>query len=187
MGDMVPPEEMKFIGLDLKGLSETGVFAGYASVFGAVDLGKDVIAPGAFEKSLKSRGAEGVRMLFQHDPSTPIGRWTKIREDARGLYVEGKLAKGVAKADEVLNLMRSRALDGLSIGFQTVRSKKDAKAGVRQILEADLWEISVVTFPMLPVARVSEVKEYGLAGDSPNAEWALMSKMRKAAQMMRGF
>ncbi len=114
MGDMVPPEEMKFIGLDLKGLSETGAFAGYASVFGAVDLGKDVITPGAFEKSLKLRGAGGVRMLFQHDPSTPIGRWTEIREDERGLYVEGKLAKGVAKADEVLNLMRSRALDGLS-------------------------------------------------------------------------
>lgn len=186
MDQMMPPEEMKFIGLDLKGLSETGVFAGYASVFGEVDLGKDVIAPGAFARSLQSRGAGGVRMLFQHDPSEPLGRWTKIREDARGLYVEGKLSQGVAKADEVLSLMRSGALDGLSIGFQTVRSKKDAQTGVRHILEADLWEISVVTFPMLPVARVSEVKEYGLGAEAAGAEWALIRKMRRAAALMRG-
>ena len=97
-------------------------------------------------------------MLYQHDPNQPIGRWTEIREDARGLFVRGRLTQGVARSREVLALMRSGALDGLSIGFRTVRASKDAGSGVRRILEADLWEISVVTFPMLPEARVAQVK-----------------------------
>jgi HK97 family phage prohead protease len=97
-------------------------------------------------------------MLFQHDPAQPIGAWRVIREDGRGLYVEGMLSDGVARAREVRELMKARALDGLSIGFQTLRAKADPKTGVRRILEADLWEISVVTFPMLPGARIGEVK-----------------------------
>ncbi|WP_425515294.1 HK97 family phage prohead protease [Phyllobacterium endophyticum] len=70
---------------------------------------------GAFLKSIRTRGAAGIRMLWQHDPNQPIGTWTDIREDRRGLYVEGKLAKGVAKAAEVLELMRSGAIDVLSV------------------------------------------------------------------------
>jgi HK97 family phage prohead protease len=124
-------------------------------------------------------------MLFQHDPAVPIGKWTVLREDARGLYVEGQLAKGVAKADEIYQLMKTGAIDGLSIGFQTVRARKDPKTGLRHILEADLWEISVVTFPMLPVARVAEVKEYGGAKGGAQAEWPLIAKMKEAAAMMR--
>ena len=96
-------------------------------------------------------------MLWQHDPNQPIGTWTVVREDKRGLYVEGKLAKGVAKASEVLELMRSGAVDGLSIGFKTIKAKAGT-GGIRHIHEADLWEISVVTFPMLPSARVGQVK-----------------------------
>jgi HK97 family phage prohead protease len=132
-------------------------FSGYASLFGEVDLGKDAIEAGAFLKSVQTRGAAGIRMLWQHDPNQPIGTWTEVREDKRGLYVEGKLAKGVAKATEVLELMRSGAIDGLSIGFKTIKAKADT-AGIRHIHEADLWEISVVTFPMLPSARVGQVK-----------------------------
>ncbi|MGD9915908.1 MAG: HK97 family phage prohead protease, partial [Rhizobiaceae bacterium] len=123
-----------------------------------VDLGRDVVERGAFARSLKERGASGIRMLFQHDPNEPIGTWTDIREDERGLFVRGRLAGGVARAREVLSLMRGGALDGLSIGFRAVRSRKDAGSGVRRIIEADLWEISVVTFPMLPGARVESVK-----------------------------
>ena len=88
----------------------------------------------------------------------PIGRWTAIREDGRGLFVEGILAPGVQKAREVLELMRAGAIDGLSIGFRTIRAAPEARSRVRRILEADLWEISVVTFPMLPGARIGEVK-----------------------------
>ncbi len=150
--------ECKFTGIKLDKVSEDGTFTGYASLFGVTDLAKDQVAKGAFVRSLGARGATGIRMLFQHDPNEPIGQWLDIREDARGLLVKGRLAPGVARAREVLALMRDKALDGLSIGFKTVKSRKDAGTGVRHILEADLWEISIVTFPMLPSARVSEVK-----------------------------
>ena len=159
-----------------------GSVEGYASLFGEVDLGKDALAPGAFARSLAKRGAAGGRMLYQHDPAEPLGRWRTIREDERGLYVEGVLSQGVARAREVHQLMKSGALDGLSIVFQTVRSKTDRQTGVRRILEADLWEISIVTFPMLPSARVSNVK---------NARWfrdhetELVRTMRRAARMLK--
>ncbi len=170
--------EHKYLALELKGLSAEGRFSGYASLFGEPDLGKDVIERGAFSRSLQARGVGGIRMLFQHDPASPLGHWVTLKEDARGLYVEGQFAPGVSKADEVRRLMKARALDGLSIGFQTVRSRRDAKTGIRHILEADLWEISVVTFPMLPSARVSEVKE--MSGGA-----MLAAKLRHAAAVMR--
>ncbi|WP_426233160.1 HK97 family phage prohead protease [Pararhizobium sp. DWP3-4] len=172
----------KFANLTLAGVTGEGRFSGYASIFGEVDLGKDAIAPGAFQQSLAQRGASGVRMLFQHDPGEPLGIWKTIREDARGLYVEGLLSPGVARAKEVHMLMKAGALDGLSIGFQTVKAKTDGKTGVRRILEADLWEISIVTFPMLPSARVSNVKNARFFRDT---ETELVRTMRRAARMMK--
>ena len=151
-------QERKFAGLALDAIATDGTFSGYASLFGAVDLAKDVVEPGAFARSLASRGTAGIRMLFQHDPAEPIGSWSEIREDARGLFVRGRLATDVARAREVLSLMRGGALDGLSIGFRSVRASRDPRTGIRRIREADLWEISVVTFPMLPGARVDTVK-----------------------------
>jgi uncharacterized protein len=150
--------EQKFVDLVLDAVEADGTFSGYASLFGKMDLGKDIVERGAFAKSLARRGAPGIRMLFQHDPNQPIGVWTEIREDARGLFVRGRLEKDVGRAREVLSLMRGGALDGLSIGFRAVRAKSDPSSGVRRILEADLWEISVVTFPMLPEARIDTVK-----------------------------
>jgi uncharacterized protein len=153
--------ETKYAGLALETVQLDGSFSGYASLFGVPDLGRDVIERGAFAGSLARRGVSGIRMLYQHDPAEPIGVWTTAKEDARGLYVEGRLAKGVKRAREVLDLMREMALDGLSIGFRTVKARTDAKSGLRHILEADLWEISVVTFPMLPGARIASVKAAG--------------------------
>ncbi len=150
--------DTKRASLALQDVEIDGSFCGYASVFGLPDLGSDVIEHGAFARALNERGPSGIRMLWQHDAAQPIGVWTKIREDARGLYVEGRLAKGVTRAREALELMRSGGLDGLSIGFRTVKARKDARSGLRHILEADLWEISVVTFPMLPQARIANVK-----------------------------
>lgn len=150
--------ETKRAPLALGAVGTDGVFSGYASVFGLADLGNDVVERGAFARSLRERGVSGVRMLWQHDAAEPIGAWTEIREDSRGLHVEGRLAPGVARAREALELMRGGGLDGLSIGFRTVRARKDARTGLRHILEADLWEISIVTFPMQPQARVSAVK-----------------------------
>jgi uncharacterized protein len=174
-------DSRKFANLELRGLNGDGSFSGYASVFGEVDLGKDSIERGAFRKSLADRGPGGVRMLFQHDPAEPIGSWKTIREDGRGLYVEGMLADGVARAREVHQLLKNAALDGLSIGFRTVRARTDAKSGVRRILEADLWEISVVTFPMLPSARVQNVKNARFFRDK---ETELIRSMRRATRML---
>lgn len=172
--------ERKDAGVALGKVSEDGSFSGYASLFGQTDLAKDVVERGAFRKSLADRGAAGVRMLFQHDPAQPIGVWTEITEDPRGLFVRGRLTDGVGRAGEVLKLMRAGALDGLSIGFRTVRSRNDKEKGLRRILEADLWEISVVTFPMLPGARVAQVKNLV----SRNANYAsLAAQMRAAANM----
>lgn len=175
------PHARKFASLELAGVSGDGVFSGYASVFGEVDLGRDTIERGAFRQSLTTRGAGQVRMLYQHDPAEPIGAWKTIREDARGLYVEGVLSPGVARAREVFSLMKTGALDGLSIGFRSVKARTDAKTGVRRILEAELWEISVVTFPMLPSARVSDVKHARFFRDR---ETELVRQMRRAAKLM---
>lgn len=152
------PVERKFAGTRLSAVDETGTFAGYASVFDAVDLSSEVVAPGAFAKSLADKGPAGIRMLFQHNPDEPIGHWLSIAEDGRGLRVRGRINTDVARGREVLALMRSGGLDGLSIGFRTIRARSDKDSGVRRIVEADLWEISIVTFPMLPQARISAVK-----------------------------
>ena len=157
----MPVRERKFADVAIGAVGEDGTFTGYASLFGKVDLAKDVVERGAFARALRERGAGGIRMLFQHDPAEPIGTWLDLREDERGLAVRGRLSPGVARAREVLDLMRSGALDGLSIGFRTVKARKDTATGVRRIVEADLWEISVVTFPMLPGARVHAVKDMG--------------------------
>jgi len=183
--------ERKFSGLALDRLDADGSFCGYASLFGEVDLGRDVVMPGAFARSLKRRGAGGIRMLFQHDPNLPIGVWEEVREDERGLYVRGKLTPGVAKAGEVLELMRAGAVDGLSIGFRTVKAQRDQKSRTRRIIEADLWEISVVTFPMLPTARVSAVKSGRLPTTREFERWltrdAGLTRGEARAVIAKGF
>jgi len=174
---------------------DDGVFEGYASLFNREDLGHDVIVPGAFRESLASRGAQRIRMLFQHDPAEPIGVWDEIREDARGLYVRGRLMTAVAKAREVLALMRAGALDGLSIGFKAVKARRDAATGVRRLEKVDLWEISIVTFPMLPGARVESVKVRPFAIAAPTEReferWltrdAGLTRMEARAVLRSGF
>jgi HK97 family phage prohead protease len=150
--------EIKFTPLDLKRVDPDGTFAGYASLFDREDLGRDIVLPGAFRDSLRQRGAAGIRMLYQHKPDEPIGIWEHLKEDVRGLYARGRLMLAVARAREVLALMRAGALDGLSIGFRTLTGNRDAKTGIRRLARIDLWEISIVTFPMLPEARVAQVK-----------------------------
>ena len=159
--------EVKFARADLTSVETDGAFSGYASVFGQEDLGRDIVMPGAFAESLRKRGPSGIKLLFQHDPNELIGVWQEIREDARGLWVRGQLMTEVARAREVLSLMRAGALDGLSIGFRTVQGQRDPTSGVRRLHKIDLWEISVVTFPMLPDARVEAVKRRRGEGPPP--------------------
>ena len=156
--DFLAERETKRMSVHLDTVKLDGSFNGYASLFDKVDQGKDAVAPGAFKASLKGRPATSVRMLFQHDTDQPIGVWRKIVEDAKGLYVEGQITRGVTRSDEILELMRAGAVDGLSIGFKTKRAKVNPETKVRWILAADLWEISVVTFPLLEEARIENVK-----------------------------
>jgi uncharacterized protein len=138
--------------------SGSGVFEGYASLFGKRDQQGDVVVAGAFAESLARKGVTGIRMLFQHSPAEPVGSWVDIEERPRGLWVRGRLNLNVQRGRELLALLDAGGLDGLSIGFKTVRARNDRATGTRQLLAVDLWEISLVTFPMLDGARVSKVK-----------------------------
>lgn len=124
---------------------------GYASLFNRPDLAGDEIAPGAFSKTLAARRASFV-MLYQHDATRPIGHWTKLQETQDGLWVEGELAEGVQLADEVAALVGQGMLRGLSIGFRARRSTRGHGSTKRVLHEIDLVEISLVTFPMQPLA-----------------------------------
>lgn len=158
--------DLKYIsaGFELKAEpDESGVFEGYASVFGIVDRGNDVVLQGAFEKTLARRGK--IRMLWQHNPNEVIGVWEDVREDSKGLFVRGRLLDGVQRGRESLELMRAGAIDSLSIGYKTVSAEYDDKRGVRNLSEIDLFEISVVTFPMLPDATVTDVKSINTIRD----------------------
>lgn len=141
---------------DLKALHQDGTFEGYGSVFGNRDSFGDVVAKGAFKRTLKEDHRPA--MLWQHDSQTPIGVYTEVKEDKTGLFVKGKFTAGVRKADEALLLLRDGALDGLSIGFQTKKSDLDEETGERIITEAKLYEVSLVTFPANDGARVMAVK-----------------------------
>ena len=138
--------------------ADDGEFSGYASTFNNEDLGKEIVMPGAFAKSLQRRPAGKVKMLRQHDSSEPIGIWLDLAEDSRGLKARGKLILDTTKGRETHALMKAGALDGLSIGFRTLKDRYDRQKGVRFLEELDLPEISVVTFGMNPRATVSAVK-----------------------------
>ncbi|MFD2649014.1 HK97 family phage prohead protease [Devosia albogilva] len=118
-----------------------GRFAGYASVFRRVDAGGGMVMPGAFRASLAQRG-ERIRMLFQHDLKEPVGTWDELRKDGHGLFVSGRLVPGVPRADALKRLIERGALDGLSIGFRTVRATREG--GHRKLWQIELYEISIV-------------------------------------------
>ncbi|MQT12327.1 HK97 family phage prohead protease [Segnochrobactrum spirostomi] len=149
--------EVKRMPARLSRLNADGTFEGYASLFHRTDLGGDRVKPGAFRRSLERRGPDGVKLLWQHDPAEPIGRWLAIGEDGLGLRVRGLLLTDLARAREAAALLDAGAVDGLSIGFRTVRASRDTKSGRRDLIEIDLWEISIVTFPLLPDARIAPV------------------------------
>lgn len=129
-----------------------GRFSGYASLFNTLDAGGDMVMPGAFAQSLAKRAGR-IRLLFQHDPKEPVGIWESLGEDRRGLFVAGRLVPGVPRADAIRRLIESRALDGLSIGFRTVKATR--QDGHRKLWAIDLFEISIVTFPMLEEACIA--------------------------------
>lgn len=142
---------------DETAITKEGVIEGYASMFGERDQGDDIVMYGAFSKSLSARPAEGVKLLWQHNPYEVIGKWTDLQEDDKGLYAKGRLFSSVQRGKEAIELAREGAVDGLSIGYRT-KDSEYLESGVRILKELDLREVSMVTFPMLESARLSAVK-----------------------------
>lgn len=147
--------------LKISEVKKDGTFTGYGSVFNVVDQGLDIVMPGAFADSLKEISDSGrkIPVLWQHRYDSPIGVYEKIEEDDTGLLVEGRLlVDDVQLAKEAFSLMDAGAVTGLSIGYGTQRSELDEKTRIRKLHELDLYEISLVTFPMNDEARVESVK-----------------------------
>jgi HK97 family phage prohead protease len=158
-------------------VTEGHVVAGYASLFGKADQGRDIVQKGAYAASLKRLAAKGgrVKMLWQHDPTQPIGVWDEVREDATGLWVKGRILTEVEKGREAAALLSAGAIDGLSIGYRTIKAERDGK-GQRLLSELELWEVSLVTFPMLPEARVAA------KADALDSDWRDMAAVFEDAR-----
>lgn len=160
------------LALDVKAVGDDGVIEGYASAFGVVDSYNEVVEPGAFSASLVEgkRKGRSVKMLWQHDSTKPIGVWDDLAEDAKGLYVKGRILKDVSPlAAEAYGLIKAGALDELSIGYRTVQTAPhDDKQGVLKLLKLDLREVSIVTFGALSrAARITDVKSILDGGELP--------------------
>lgn len=157
-----------------------GLVEGYASLFGVPDLSNDRVERGAFRDSLRRRGPQGVRCLWQHDAAEPIGVWSLIAEDEKGLRVRGELNLTVRRAREVFALVGQGAVNGLSIGFKAEKARTDPRSGLRRLERIDLWEISLVTFPMLPQARISQARIFAVGPDGATPQ-KLAGAIRRAA------
>ena len=159
--------------LETKALKDDGEFEGYASTFGNVDQGGDIVLPGAFMESIVKAKSEGrvIPMLWQHDRNEPIGVWSDIAEDAKGLYVKGNLlVESDPLAKRAHALIRAKAIGGLSFGYGIPAGGADMdpkRRGVRQLKKLDLREISVVTMPMNISAKITSVKSLLEAGELP--------------------
>ena len=153
--------EHKDFAFEIKDVSDKGLFTGYGSVFGEMDYGGDIVAAGAFTRTLEEAKAKGRKfpVLWQHKSSEAIGIYENIFEDDRGLFVEGRLLiDEVQKAKEAYALLRAGAVTGLSIGYSVNKYEMDTENYIRTLTEIELYEVSQVTFPMLDSARIDAVK-----------------------------
>ncbi|WP_047244135.1 HK97 family phage prohead protease [Chromobacterium subtsugae] len=155
--------DQKDFSFEIKAVNDDGFFSGYASVFGVVDSYGDVVAKGAFAESLAAWAGKGrlPALLWQHRMDEPIGLYTAMREDDVGLYVEGQLALKTMRGAETYELMKMKAISGLSIGYVTRDDSWDRVTDVRTLKKVDLWEASVVTMPANDSARIGDVKTHG--------------------------
>jgi len=132
---------------------DSGRFSGYASVFGGVDSYGDTIVRGAFDGTLRNNGKP--KMFFNHEWAMPIGKWLSVKEDEKGLFVEGELTPGLNLSAEVRAAMQHGTLDGLSIGGFIKKGDYEDTEGGRVIRKwSNLVEVSPVVFPADSAARV---------------------------------
>lgn len=157
------PIEHKSMPFELKEVDSDGQITGYGSVFNNVDQGGDIVLPGAFAKTCEACRTKGykIKMLWQHDPAQPIGIWHTAKEDERGLFLQGRILADVARGKEAIALTRAGAIDGLSMGYKVLDQeyRETDRGTYRELKEVDVWETSLVTFPMNTEARVTDVKQ----------------------------
>ncbi len=178
--------------LSVKAVSGDGIFLGYASVFGELDQQNEIVAAGAFARTLAKwrRQSRTPALLWMHDPTQPIGIWQSIQEDPTGLRVEGRLALRTQKGGEAYELLKLGALTGLSIGYRVVTSKIDTTRKARILTDVDLFEISLVTFPANEAARVSDVKRrnrdpgFGIRESNVSVLSQAAERLRQAARTL---
>lgn len=150
--------------LEVKAVNEEGHFSGYGSVFGNIDLHRDIILPGAFSKSIDRHQKNGTMpaMLWQHDMRDVVGKYNSIEEDDRGLKLSGRLfiKNSIPEADKAYTLLREKAVSGMSIGFNIPKGgdEYNKEKDVWEIKEVDLVEVSIVTWPANPEAQIESVK-----------------------------
>lgn len=152
---------------EVKELSTEGTFSGYASVFDIEDYYGDIVAKGAFKRTLNGKRKRQPALLWQHRADEPIGVWDRMEEDDKGLFAEGRLALGTQRGREAYELLQIKAISGLSIGFTPVKYQIDEDTGKRTLLDIDLWETSLVTFPANDAARIGQVRAVLNSGELP--------------------
>jgi HK97 family phage prohead protease len=157
----LPLDRCQFKFLDVDG-ETNGLFAGYASVFGGIDSFNDTIMKGAFADNIKAMTAGEKRMplmLYGHSSQNVVGKWLKMEEDDKGLWVEGEFTPNHTLANDVYASTKHKAIDGMSIGFMIPDGgSEELENGGRRITKIDLMEISIVGFPADDVARIAQVK-----------------------------
>ncbi len=173
----------------------SGRFSGYASLFDQPDQSGDIVKKGAFQKILSQKPLQRIPMLAHHDPERPIGRWEVIREDAKGLFVVGVLNQEVKLACELLSLMAQGVMTGLSIGYRNIAStpsrtrrphpSQKVNSQYRYLKQLDLWEISLVTFPMLEEARIHSVEKILEENEAKKSEKNLCPPLTVDAKYLR--
>jgi len=165
------PTEYKAFPFEVTSLDFEGrTLEGYASIFGNLDSGGDIVHKGAFGKTLKERGGK-VKFLWQHDSREPLGRPLELREDDKGLFIKAIVSK-TRRGLDTLELLRDGAINEFSIGYDAIKGGTDYSEGVdgsriRNLREIKLYEFSLVTFAMNEEAQVTALKEEIQEGDAP--------------------
>lgn len=165
--------------MEIKSLKDSGEFVGYGSTFGGEpDSYGDIIAAGAYTKSLEAHRSKGTmpKMFWQHDPSQPIGKWLEASEDESGLVMRGKLNMGVQRGKEAYALLKEGDIDGLSIGYRIKDYEKNDEDGTWLLKELDLMEVSVVSIGANENATISSVK-------AAKASHELMERLKAGDQL----
>lgn len=187
--------ELKYIDrpFDVKSVEDNGIFTGYLSVFGNVDEGGDIIAPGAFTDTLAAWNdkKEFPPVLWQHRSGEPLGPYLEMREDSHGLWVKGQLlVDDIPRAREARALLKAKAIKGMSIGYRSRDDSYDRVTNIRTLKKVDLWEGSIVTFPMNTLSNVNAVKSINNLNTLADAEHFLrdaggLSKSQATALISR--